>query len=35
VIKATFAFKKFLTDHQQVIKKQEEKKEKLKGGITN
>ena len=33
MLKGTFAFKQFLTDHQQVIKKQEEKKEKLKGAI--
>ena len=33
VLKGTFAFKQFLTDHQQVIKKHEEKKDKLKGAI--
>lgn len=30
-MKATMAFKQFLTNHQQVIKKQEAKKEKLVG----
>lgn len=33
VMRATLAFKQFLTDHQQVIKKQEAKKERLKSGI--
>ena len=33
VLKGTFAFKQFLTDHQQVIKKHEEKKDKLKGAV--
>jgi hypothetical protein len=31
-MKATMDFKQFLTNHQEVIKKQEAKKEKLKGG---